>query len=58
MKPKLPKESNEQVQNRIRAQEENLQAIQEQVSDRTNAFRRRLAPRRSIVTGATRRAAF
>ena len=58
MKFKSPKiqESNEQVQNRLRAQEENTRAIQNAVSDRTNAYKRRLLPRKSLVTGRAARA--
>lgn len=58
MKVKTPRiaESNEQVQNRRRAESENTRAIQEAVQDRTNSFNRRLRPRRSIVTGRAARA--
>lgn len=57
MSPPKVRESNAQKQNRLRTQEENVRAVQENVSDRTNSFVRRLRGRRSLITGAvTRRA--
>lgn len=56
MSPDMPVESNEQIQNRLRAAEENTRAIQEAVADRTSSLNRRLRPRKSILTGAVRSA--
>ncbi len=54
--PKPQRETQEQVQNRLRAQADNLRAIQEAVSDRTTSFARRFSPRQSIITGNVARA--
>ena len=51
MKPSIPKETAEQRAVRLRAESENLQATQSQLTDRTAMFRRIANPRVSLVTG-------
>lgn len=50
-----PTESQEQIQQRQRAQAENIRAIQEGVTDRSAANFRRFNPRSSLISGAVRR---
>lgn len=51
MKPKIPSETAEQKAVRLRAETDNLQATQTQLTDRTAMFRRIASPALSLVTG-------
>lgn len=55
--PKAPKESAEQKAERLRAEQQQAQAIQQNVSDRTNLFARLVNPAVSLITGAVRKRA-
>lgn len=48
--PKPPAETPEQKQQRLRAENENMRAMQVQAQDRTTFFRRLRSPRLSIAT--------
>lgn len=51
MKPKTPKETPEQAQQRIRAESDNLRSLQESAQIRTGIYQRQVSPRISIATG-------
>lgn len=51
MKPKTPKETTEQTQQRLRAESDNLRSMQELLQIKTGMFRRMQSPRISIATG-------
>lgn len=51
MKPKMPKETTEQKQQRLRAESDNLRSMQELLQVRTSMYRRLQSPRVSIATG-------
>lgn len=53
MTPAIPKETAEQRQQRIRAENDNIRAVQNQAQARTLMFRRLQSPRLSIATGRT-----
>lgn len=53
MKPKTPKESPEQAQQRRRAESDNVRSMQEYLKVRTGVYRRLQSPRISIATGRT-----
>lgn len=54
--PKI-QETNEQVQQRLRARAEQTRSIQKGVSDRTRDNSRRFNPRASLITGGVSRRA-
>lgn len=51
MRPKAPKETAEQRQQRIAAERENVRAIKSTMQEQTSAYRRMMGPRVSIATG-------
>lgn len=51
MKPKIPAETHEQAQQRMKAETSNTQAMQSQLQERTAMFRRINSPRVSLATG-------
>ena len=51
MKAKVPAETPEQQQQRIKAESDNLRAVQDGLGGRTAMFRRLTSPRVSIATG-------
>lgn len=51
MKPKMPKETKEQAQQRLRAESDNVRSMQEYLQVKTGMFRRLQSPRISIATG-------
>jgi len=55
MKAKAPQETEEQRAVRLRAETDNVRAIQETVQERTDMFRRRKSGRVSITTGQVAR---
>lgn len=56
MKPKIPEETPEQKQQRLRAEQGNTRAMQSYLQDRTMSYRRLASPRISIATGRSRAA--
>ncbi len=46
-----PTETEAQKEARLRAEKDNLNAVQETVQQRTSLFRRRVSPRVSLVNG-------
>jgi hypothetical protein len=50
-KPKAPRETTEQRQQRARAERDNITAMQESLGVRTRMFQRIKSPRISIATG-------
>lgn len=53
MKAPSMKETPEQAQARINAEEGNIRAIQKQTQDRTNIYQRLQSPRISLVSGGS-----
>lgn len=51
MRPKIPAETPEQKQQRVRAESENVAAMQSQLRDQTSYYRRLRSPRVSLATG-------